>query len=277
MRYYIPFIFLVSCGGIMIEPPTDSTTSALTCSTNTCRGSVTNGTASLPSENTYFCHPIAMSGSGAHSQSPLMKWGVPAWGAQHAVSASSSAPSMTAIPNAAGPLPHAGQASIEVQCDKWTNFTPGAGNGYSQSWLKNWNWQGTTVPEWVSGSETLWDTNSVCYLDSLGSTYITEKSFLTIPNGWNWQLTVEGYKAVSGGARCAWLGEVPAWNSAVWLSASTGAPANSGMSPALGFCLVYRVHGNLDDGGWRLNPTSGSWILEVSGGVDHAQAYCLPY
>lgn len=269
----------LACSGV---DPTAADTAEqgqlLTCSSNTCRGSVTNGVTSLPSENTYFCHPLMMSGDGAHSQSPIMQWDIPARGAAHGLSPSASSPSMAAIPNAASPLPHAGSAIIEAQCDRWTNFQAGAGNGYSGQFSKMWTWQGTNAPEFVSATELLWDTNSVCWLNGLNSHSVTgEKSWLDVPNGWNWGLNTQGWKELGSHARCAWLGHAPNWNASRWLLATPGNPHDSGMAVSAGICLPYAVYGNLDDGHWFLKRSSGNWVLEVGGGVTQAQAYCIPY
>lgn len=274
---YIPVLILASaCGGLTVEESATTQASNLTCSAPICRGSVTNNFTSLPSENTYFCHPIGMSGSGAHSQAPILQWGVPSYGASHGLSASASSPSMAAIPNAKGPLPHSGSASIDVQCDRWTNFTLGAGNGYSPEWMHVW--QSTGLPDFVSASTLLWDTNSICYLNGLGSVSVTgEKSWLDVPNGWNWGLNTSGFGHLTSVARCAWLGHVPNWNGSVWLLAKPGQPHNSGMPTGAGICLPYAVYGNLDDGSWKLNPASGQWVLEASGGISQVQAYCIPY
>ena len=253
--------------------------SALSCSSPTCIGAVSNGTTSLPSENQYFCHPTFMLGAQAHSQSPIMTWGIPAWGGQVGLSASASSPSMAAIPNQPHQgSPRQGLMTLEVQCDKWTNFTPGAGNGYSPEFAKTLNWQGTLTPVPVSDSQLLWDINSVCYLSSLHSLSRTgENAILDVPNNWNWRLNVQGWKGYSATSRCAWLGHVPNWNAVAWLSATPGNPANSGKSVSGHICLVYRVDGDLDSGHWYLNRNTGNWVLEVGGGVSMAQAYCIPY
>jgi hypothetical protein len=271
-------VLAIGCGSVNVAEETEEQTQLLSCSANTCRGSVTNGSTPLPSENTYLCAPIMMSGSGAHSQSPLMSWGVPAWGAAHSITASASSPSMAAIPNSGHQgSPKQGQAVIETQCDRWTNFTSGATNGYSGTFLKMWNWQGTLTPQYVSDTHLLWDLNSVCWLNSLNSFYYGERAWLDVPNGWNWNLNVHGYKELGAGARCAWLGSVPDWPNSVWLDATTGAPQDSMIPINSGRCFTYNVEGNLDDGYWIHSRASGTWALEVSGGVTRAWAYCVWY
>jgi hypothetical protein len=278
MRYYIPFILLLpSCGGIAIDPPTDSETSALTCSAPTCRGSVTNGIASLPSENNYFCHPIMMSGSGAHSQAPNLGWGLPAWGGLAGVWASNSAPSMSAIPNSGHQgSPKQGQMVIEAQCDQWSRFGGNGTHGYSPQWTYSWNHSG--IVSWIdTNSGHLWDINSACYVTSAGSlSFSNELVGMSQPNWWNWQLDMQGFKTYSATARCAWLGRnLGAVN---YLDTAVhGNFADSGLAVGSGICLIYHVEGNLDDGYVNQNRATGTWRLEISGGVTRAKMYCFAY
>lgn len=275
LRYILAVLMLIGCSSSPLAEPVGEAQDLLSCSSPTCRGGVTNGVASLPSENTYLCHPIMISGSGAHSQSPILTWGVPAWGSSVGVSASQWSPSMSAIPNARAQGMKQGQAVVEVQCDRWTRFAAGAGNGYSQEFSFNWN-DGNTL-QFVSGDAYLWDIQSVCWLSGIGSFSATgEQAWLDVPNEWNWRHNVQGYKTYSSTSRCAWLGRVQDWNQSVWLDTTVANPHDSGMPVDEGTCFFYYLSGNFDDGRAHFTRPNGTWQLVADGDVQ-AKGYCIRY
>jgi hypothetical protein len=148
-------------------------------------------------------------------------------------------------------------------------------------YVKSWN--STGVLEYASGSNDMSDGRSICWIESLGSLSAgNEKQNLTgvngsVPSGWFWRQTVTGWKAVSGSARCAYLGK--AYTLTGYANAYVNQSVSLGASVANNACFFQSVEGNLD-GGYaylRRDAADGIWRVEASGGVDRAEAYCIAY
>lgn len=264
-------LFCFACSATPETQPTEAAEqrSELVISNYTAWNTVTSG---LPASSTHFCHLTMVSGASAHSQSLMMTlFKIPYCGGMATVTQGLSSGFLSATPNGCEPGTKQGDFVAWAQCDGWGNF--GGGGGLSSTFTHNFGAPANATP--VSAATLLWDTNSACAITELGSlSFGSEKVWLDIPNGWNWRLNSSGYRALSGEARCAWLGHAPTYS---WLEATPGNPQSSGMATSAGICLLYHVEGSLDDGWAALTTSGGVWGLDVGGTVVRAKAYCLPY
>ena len=274
MKNVLRMLFIVlavaSCGGIATTDyePTSTTLTAPTFTRHLAH----NTTINLPSRNTDFCHPIHMAGSGAHSQSQILQWGVPACGGL----ASMSTTGVSAIPNQCASPPRAGDMWTEVQCDKWTNF----GGGGSISNAFSHSWSPTTTLQVVSAQTLLLGVNHACFTTGASQSATGEKTFLDVPNWTHWRMNTEGFRGGSGSSMCAWLGvhlDQKLWP--VWLDTAVANPHDSGLPVDQGICLPYHVEnlegGGLDDGYWSMPRPNGTWTLTADN--LRVKAYCIRY
>jgi hypothetical protein len=274
MRNYLILTCLLT-GCASADPvPTDTEETPLAPLADTVTYTTINGFTNLPSANDYFCHPTKFQGSGAHSQSVVLQWGVVATGGTWSQQPGSSA----AIPNDPQNI---GFGSIKTQCDKWHLFH-GSGGGLAPGATQGWNYAGGSTPQAVSGSVQAYYKDSVCWLSFLnGLSNASEKTWIDdTSNPWVYVLNSVGFKSLTSSASCAWLGRP--LSGAQWLTAtipqspfSSYGSFNSSSSNK-GVCLIMSVEGNLDDGSVEIVP-GNQMMLRVTGGVSKATAMCFPY
>lgn len=231
-----------------------------------------NSTLSNVPTGTQFCAPTFMSGTDAASQSNILPYNVPECGGAALISSNSASawPNHCVNPASA----RQGQMSMTVMCEPLSAYH-GVPSQAAVSPIYIQSFAPTGLLEAVSGSSTLWNTVSACWLNGAQSLDVgNEYVWLTAPNG-NWQLNVQGFRSIAGSAQCAYFGRNV--GSYVYASGTPGNVGHTGMSTSLGRCWPIEIDGQLDQGGWRLNTGTGFWDIEVWGGLSYVKVACTTY
>ena len=263
-------VLVIGCGGIVDTFQAEEQSQPATVSYH----AVYNGTSTLPAAKGFY-HPTYFGGSNAHGGSKLL--GGTAWEYGATLSSNSSSSMSATVP-----YPGAGRwAMIEVQYNAWANWAPAGTPTLTGEHLKSWNSNGTLQA--VSGSNDMQNGNFICWIEGLGSQSGSgERQVLTgvsgpYPSGWLWRQTVAGYKALSGAARCAYLGEV--YSLTAHAVAGQSESVSLGVSVSGNTCFFQAIEGSVDDGFAYLgrDAPDGNWYVQADGSVESAEAYCIGY
>ncbi len=257
-------LFAVGCSSADVEPVAEQAQAATYYD-------AWNSFVSLPSLATNLCHPTYIAGGGAHSQSYMLPYNVPECGGLVAINSTTA----SAYPNSCvTPISNQqGSMRMKVRCQPLSDF----GTVTQGSTLFSQVWNGTGQLESVSYGQQMLplvpaaNRYNACYLSGLGSMSVgNEYSYVNYDSTYAW-LNSEGFKGLSTQGRCSRLGR--AGGPVSQLHAVTGTPAD-GPSVSTHTCLVTKVDGSIDDGGFELTEPAGNWRLSVWGYVTYAGAEC---
>lgn len=233
-----------------------------------------NSTTSLPSVNTIttnLCHITYANGEGAHSQSNMLPYNVPECGGL----ASIDSTTLSAYPNSCVvPVANAqGSMRMKVRCQPLSDFgtvTTGS-TAFDNVFGPTGSLESVSYGQQMLAHSPTFNTRNVCYLSGLGSMSVgNEYSWVNYDSTHSWVNSV-GFKGLSTSARCSRLGRAGGITHA--LHATPGLPA-TGPSVSTHTCLVTKVDGSLDDGGFDLTEPGGNWRLSSWGLVSYVGADC---
>lgn len=271
MKYSITAVMLLSgCSSLAPEDAVESQSQAAT-SFHT----FINQSGSLPGNK--FCHAVELRGTFAHDQGPFYDRCGFAYSAE---SYSSSGSAYATANHCANPLV-SGSGTAVIMCEDWTNFTNGANKGESGFFYTHF-WDDGFQSS-ASGSTTLWDVASICYLTAaFGLSHAWEGvqiDTIAGTNPLNWRLNAAGTRGIGATARCVYTGmpaNVTRHTVTNWSGNGTFG-YQTGMSTSVGVCLINGVMGNLDDGAVKLDRSTGFWQVDVTGQVQRANVDCFRY
>lgn len=233
----------------------------------------TNATTSNVPTDTQVCHPIAIRGIGANSQSFILPGNVPECGGSALVNPSNW---QSSWPNVCQPQgSRQGTMILSTMCEPLSNFH---GN-LSLAAISNTtvlSWGGNGALQAVSGSARLWNVASACWLTGVASMSVGNEYASLTQSGGDWFLNMAGFRSLTGMARCAYLGRhVLAYGQA--LATTSIRNVSTGMASSQGTCFITQIDGNVGDGGVELSQTTGTWRLIITGGITAARAHCVTY
>lgn len=269
MRYILPFILLaVGCASADLDVPAQQAQPVVT------RYEAWNGTANFPSASTIttnLCHPVYVNGEGANSQSNMLPYNVPECGGLVSIDSTT----LSAYPNSCVvPIANAqGSMRMKVRCQPLSDFGPvtTGSTAFSNVFGPTGSLEAISYGQQMLPHAPTFNTRNVCYLSGFGSMSVgNEYGWISYDSVRPW-LNTQGFRSISTSARCSRLGRPGGHTST--LHATTGTPAN-GPSVSTHTCLVTKVDGSLDDGGFELTEPNGNWQLRVWGLVSYAGADC---